>query len=312
MDRQTHHDWRSVPQTTARSGRHAASCTYRGAPRQWQGVGSLPAQRHDGLLAFCALAHELKQPLAAILSNAQAGWRFLAMGTPDLTEVGAALHDIIADTRRTVEVIQRLQAFVTTGALERTRLDINAVIREVIQLVHSDATRQHLTLSLDLAADLPMVLGDRIQLRQVLLNLVRNAFEAMQTQDDATRTLAMRSTCETRDVVTIAVQDSGMGLDEASMARLFHLFFTTKAGGMGLGLALSNPFADVAPPLRTNTVDVLYATDRRPQPRDDGTLAYGYGRSPSLAVGSWVVEIGENISWDTLVEQSQQAEAAPP
>jgi two-component system sensor kinase FixL len=202
-------------------------------------VGSLPTPHDDGLLAFCTLAHELKQPLAAILSNAQAAWRFLAMDTPELTEVGAALHDIIADTHRTVEVMQRLQAFVTTGALEQTPLDINAVICEVIQLVRRDASRQHLTLSLDLAADLPMVLGDHIQLRQVLLNLVRNAFEAMQAQGNAIRTLAVRTTGETRDVVTIAVQDNGIGLDETSMARLFHPFFTTKAGGMGLGLALS-------------------------------------------------------------------------
>ena len=239
MDMHTDHDGRSVPQATARPRRHTASRTRRGTPRPWQGVGSLPSPHHDGLFAFCTLAHELKQPLAAILSNAQAAWRFLAMDTPELTEVGAALHDIIADTHRTVEVIQRLQAFVTTGALERTPLDINAVICEVIHLVRRDASRQHVALSLDLAAALPMVLGDRIQLRQVLLNLVRNAFEAMQAQGDATRTLALCTTCETRDVVTIAVQDSGIGLDEASMVRLFHPFFTTKAGGMGLGLALS-------------------------------------------------------------------------
>lgn len=239
MDMRTNHDWRSVPQAMAHSRRHTVPRTSRSVSRQWQGVGSFPPQPHDGLLAFCALAHELKQPLAAILSNAQAAWRFLAMDTPDLTEVGAALRDIIADTRRTAEVIQRLQAFVTTGALDRTRLDINVVIREVIQLVRNDAARQHVTLTLDLAAELPMVLGDRIQLRQMLLNLVRNAFEAMQAQDEATRMLAVCTACETRDVITVTVQDNGIGLDEESMARLFHPFFTTKAGGMGLGLALS-------------------------------------------------------------------------
>src|SRR5687768_16785175 len=100
MDMQTDHDWRAVSQTASRPRQHVASCTCRGASRPRQGVGSLPAPPHDGLLAFCTLAHELKQPLAAILSNAQAAWRFLAMDTPDLTEVGAALHDIIADTHR--------------------------------------------------------------------------------------------------------------------------------------------------------------------------------------------------------------------
>src|SRR5207244_3151150 len=111
--------------------------------------------------------------------------------------------------------------------------------REVVQLVRSDAARQLMIITLDLAADLPAVHGDHIQLRQVLLNLVRNAFEAMQQGEDGTRMLAVRTSSETPEVITVAVQDSGMGVDEVSMTRLFHPFFTTKAGGMGLGLALS-------------------------------------------------------------------------
>lgn len=224
---------------------HNCQCAAQSTARPFRGVAShigggfLALQQQDGLMSFCALAHELKQPLAAILSNAQATRRFLAMDDPDLSEAGAALEDIIADTRRTVEVIQRLQAFVTTGALELTRLDINAVVREVIQLVHNDAAARHLDLNQELAADLPMVMGDRVELRQVLLNLLRNAFEAMQEQDGTARSLTVRTTCETPDVVTVAVQDSGMGLDEVSMTRLFHPFFTTKTGGMGLGLAFS-------------------------------------------------------------------------
>jgi len=165
------------------------------------------------------LAHEIKQPLAAILSNAQAAWRFLAMATPDLTEVRAALDDIIADARRTDEVICRLQAFVTTGALEQCRLDVNDIVREVVQLVRSDAARQLMIITLDLAADLPAVHGDRIQLRQVLLNLVRNAFEAMQQGEDGSRMLAVRTASETPEVITVAVQDSGMGVDEVRHCR---------------------------------------------------------------------------------------------
>jgi two-component system sensor kinase FixL len=202
-------------------------------------MGSLSRSCHDGVVACCALAHELKQPLAAILSNAQAASRFLALDTPDLVEVEAALEDIITDTHRTVEVIKRLQAFVTTGALERTRLDINSLIHEVIQLVRSDASKQHLTLDLDLEVDLPRVIGDRMQLRQVLLNLVRNAFEAMHQVEDGDRVLVVRTLTATPGIITVEVQDRGTGIDEVTMARLFHPFFTTKAGGMGLGLALS-------------------------------------------------------------------------
>ena len=126
---------------------------------------------------FAALVHELSQPLSAILSNAQAAWHFLAMDTLDLPEARAALADIIAGARRTNEVIRQLQAFLNAGTLEQTCLNINDVIHETIGLVRSDADAQHVRITLDLAADLPLLAGDRIQLRQVLLNLVRNAFD---------------------------------------------------------------------------------------------------------------------------------------
>jgi signal transduction histidine kinase len=202
-------------------------------------MGMIQPLPHHGLLEFSVLAHELKQPLMAILSNAQAAQRLLTMATPDLTEVGAAVDDIIAAARRTDEMIQRLQAFITTGALERSRLSINDVIREVMQLMCGDAATHHIRITLDLAADLPPVHGDRIQLRQVLLNVVRNAFEAMYLVADRTPTLVVHTAAKPTGVITVTVQDCGRGIDEASMARLFHPFFTTKAGGMGLGLALS-------------------------------------------------------------------------
>jgi len=206
---------------------------------QGEGMDMRPHLTSNRLWEFSALAHEIKQPLAAILSNAQAAQHFLALATPELTEVRAALADIIADARRTNEVIQRLQAFVTTGVLEQSRLAVNDVVRETIGLVHSDAAAQHISITLDLAADLPLIYGDRIQLRQVILNLVRNAFEAMHQVEDGGRTLVVRTASTTPEVITVAVQDCGIGVDEPSLARLFHPFFTTKAGGMGLGLALS-------------------------------------------------------------------------
>ena len=188
---------------------------------------------------FAALVHEIRQPLTAILSNAQAASRVLAMDTPDLAEARAALSDIIASARHTNEVIRQLQTFLTSGILERTCLNINDVIQEVVGLVHSDADAQHVRITLDLTADHFQVNGDRIQLRQVLLNLVRNAFEAMHQVEDGKRTLSVRTTSIPQGCITVAVQDHGLGVDETHITRLFHPFFTTKAGGMGLGLALS-------------------------------------------------------------------------
>jgi C4-dicarboxylate-specific signal transduction histidine kinase len=188
---------------------------------------------------FAALAHEIKQPLAAILSNAQAAWRLLTRDTPDIEEVRTSLADIIADARRTDEVLRRLQAFVTSGALELARLNINDLVRETIGLVHSDAVAQGVMITVALTDDLPLVYGDRIQLRQVLLNLVRNAFEAMSQVENGERGLVVRTSSTTLGVITVQVQDHGLAIDEATMEHLFHPFFTTKAGGMGLGLALS-------------------------------------------------------------------------
>jgi two-component system sensor kinase FixL len=149
------------------------------------------------------------------------------------------LADIIADARRTGEVLRRLQAFVTTGVLELTCLNINDVVQETIGLVHSDALAQGVMITVALADGLPLVYGDRIQLRQVLLNLLRNAFEAMSPVEDGDRTLTIRTLSATMGVITVEVQDRGIGADETTLERLFHPFFTTKAGGMGLGLAFS-------------------------------------------------------------------------
>jgi signal transduction histidine kinase len=203
------------------------------------GVDLQPQSTSKHLWEFAILAHEIKQPLAAILSNAQAAWRLLALDAPDVQEVRDALADIIMDARRTDEVLRRLQAFVTTGAQELARLNINDISRETIGLVHRDATAQGVRITAALSDDLPLVYGDRIQLRQVLLNLVRNALEAMYPVVDGDRTLVVRTSSTPLGVITVEVQDCGIGIDETTAQHLFHPFFTTKAGGMGLGLALS-------------------------------------------------------------------------
>lgn len=208
-------------------------------PMQAENMSLRPPLPANSLWELATLAHEIKQPLAAILSNAQAAGRLLALDPPDLQEVRLSLVDIIADARRTAEILRQLQAFVTTGTLDLTRFNINDVIRETIGLVHSDATTQGVMITLHLADKLSLVYGDRIQLRQVLLNLLRNAFEAMHGVEDGSRALVVRTSSATMGVITVEVQDCGIGIDETTMARLFHPFCTTKAGGMGLGLALS-------------------------------------------------------------------------
>jgi len=186
-----------------------------------------------------SVAHELNQPLAAILSNAQAAQRFLTMVAPDLAEVKGALTDIIADDQRAGKIIQQLRALGKKEAPDRTSLDVNTLVQEVVRLVYSDALARQITVSLDLATQLPVVYGERIQLQQVMLNLVLNAFEAMQPVTDHPRGLRIRTTCVDPDTIALSFQDTGIGVDERTLTSMFDSFFTTKAEGMGLGLAIS-------------------------------------------------------------------------
>jgi C4-dicarboxylate-specific signal transduction histidine kinase len=186
-----------------------------------------------------SVAHELNQPLAAILSNAQAAQRFLTMETPDVAEVQEALTDIIADDQRAGKIIQQLRALGKKEALERAPLDVNTLVQEVVRLVHSDALARHVTIALDLAAKLPVVYGERIQLQQVILNLVLNAFDAMQPVTNHPRQLRIRTTYVTPCAIAASFQDTGIGVDEATLTSMFTSFFTTKVEGMGMGLAIS-------------------------------------------------------------------------
>jgi two-component system sensor kinase FixL len=186
-----------------------------------------------------SLAHELNQPLAAILSNAQAAQRFLAAAPLDLDEVRAVLTDIVADDQRAGEVIQRLRRLLTRGELERLPLDLNEVIREVVRLIHSEAVIKSVTVVLNLEAELPPVPGDRVQLQQVLLNLLINGVEAMSAVEDRPRQLLIGSHRHGARDVLVAVRDVGIGLDPEQAERIFDSFYTTKPDGMGLGLSIS-------------------------------------------------------------------------
>jgi PAS domain S-box-containing protein len=186
-----------------------------------------------------SIAHEINQPLAAVITNGSACLRWLAGATPNLDEAREAVGRIIRDGKRASDVIGRIRALVKKSGTEQVRLDINEVIQEVVGLIQTEIPKNGVVLRMELAPDLPRVLGDRVQLQQVILNLVMNGIEAMSAVTDRSRDLLLRSRQYESDKVLIAVQDSGIGLQLESLDHLFEAFFTTKPKGMGMGLAIS-------------------------------------------------------------------------
>jgi len=189
------------------------------------------------------IAHEVNQPLTAIITNARAGLRHLDARPSNAALVRDVLQDIVADGQRASDVIARIRGLVKQERLRRTPLAINDVIDDVITLSGRMLRQRSVALRLDLARDLPRVVGDRVQLQQVLLNLVLNAADAMQELNGRTRALSIRSS--RRDSrVTVSVRDSGGGLQAADLPRIFTPFFTTKPEGMGVGLSISRSIVE--------------------------------------------------------------------
>jgi signal transduction histidine kinase len=186
-----------------------------------------------------SLAHELNQPLTGILANAQAARRFLGASPPDLVEVKEILEDIIEDDKRAAEVIQRLRDLLRKGESQQVPLDLNAVISDVARLVSSDAVIRNVTLTLVLDPDLPIVIADRVQLQQVILNLLINGMEAMGDNADSERPLVVRTECTDTRGVHVSVRDAGPGLRDGTQELVFEPFYTTKPAGMGMGLAIA-------------------------------------------------------------------------
>jgi len=186
-----------------------------------------------------SLAHELSQPLSGILSNAQAAQRFLAQKSPDLREMSNILSDIVDDDKRAGDVIQRLRDLLRKGELAREPLDLNTLIRDVAKLLASDAVIRNVTLALDLHSEPVVVNGDRVQLQQVILNLLLNAMDAMADGADGDRTITLRTEQTEVDAVHVAVQDAGTGLGPDVEDRIFEPFYTTKSAGMGMGLSIA-------------------------------------------------------------------------
>jgi len=186
-----------------------------------------------------SLAHELNQPLSAIRSYAQAAQRFLNNDPSDPHEAGKALAGIVAGNRRAEEVIKRIRKALKKEPFEQSRLDVRDIIQEVIMLIRRRAKEQKILLRLELHAGLPPAFGDRVQLQQVLFNLIINGIEAMADEGDGWRKIVIQAVSAKSDAVTISVRDSGVGIDEKQGDILFDAFYTTKPAGMGIGLSIS-------------------------------------------------------------------------
>ena len=191
-----------------------------------------------------SIAHEINQPLAAVVTNANACLRWLAGPIPNLSEAREALARITRDGKRASDVIGRIRALVKKSSTEKAGLDLNEAIQEVVVLVQSEIQKSEVTLQMELAIDLPQILGNRVQLQQVILNLVMNGIEAMSAVTDRSRDLLIRSCKYESDKVLVAAQDSGIGIDPQNLEKIFDAFYTTKSQGMGMGLAISRSIVE--------------------------------------------------------------------
>jgi signal transduction histidine kinase len=191
-----------------------------------------------------SIAHEVNQPLAAIVANGNACLRWLGRAEPDLEEARTAAERMVRDGRRAGDIIARIRALSKKTATEKESLDVNGIIQEVVGLVQAEVRRNRVALRTALADGLPPVLGDRVQLQQVVLNLMMNGIEAMRPVEDRARVLVIRTQKGDEGQVRVAVQDCGVGLNSENMDRIFDAFYTTKREGMGMGLSISRSIVE--------------------------------------------------------------------
>src|SRR5882762_7685234 len=190
-----------------------------------------------------SLAHEVNQPIGAAVTNANTCIRWLARDTPNVGEARAAAMRSAKDGMRAAEIVSRIRLLFKKGAPQREFVDINEVIREMIVLLRGEATRHNISVRTELAAELPPVLGDRVQLQQVLMNLMLNGMDA--TKDvDGTRELAIKSRQAENEQVLVTVSDTGVGLPAQQADQIFKAFFTTKFHGTGMGLSISRSIVE--------------------------------------------------------------------
>jgi C4-dicarboxylate-specific signal transduction histidine kinase len=185
-----------------------------------------------------SIAHEVNQPLAAVVANAEACLSWLDRETPNLDGARRSVERVIDDGNRASEVIRRVRALAKKTDIEKVPLDVNEVVREVFALVRGELISHQVSVRTEFAPALPVILGDRVQLQQVIINLVMNGIEAMQSVTDRPRELVIRSSQDETEQVLVSVTDYGVGISSENADRLFSAFFTTKASGMGMGLSI--------------------------------------------------------------------------
>jgi len=190
-----------------------------------------------------SLAHEVNQPIGAAVTNANTCIRWLARDTPNVEEARAAAMRSAKDGMRAAEIVSRIRLLFKKGTPQREFVDINEVIREMIVLLRGEATRHNISVRTELAAELPPVLGDRVQLQQVLMNLMLNGMDAMKDMD-GTRELAIKSQQAENEQVVVTVSDTGVGLPAQQGDQIFKAFFTTKSHGTGMGLSISRSIVE--------------------------------------------------------------------
>jgi len=220
--------------------RRRAEEAYHGAQAELARVTRISAM---GALA-ASISHEVNQPLAAVVTNADACMMWLSSDPPNLEETRAAVDAIAREGTRASEVVRRIRAMFSKAAPEKIRVDINDLIAEVCALMSAEAARAQVGLDSDVAGDLPAASGDRVQLRQVIVNLVLNAIEATGAVDGRARRVLIQSARSSPAEILVAVRDTGVGIDAKNQRRVFDPFFTTKGQGMGMGLSISRSIVE--------------------------------------------------------------------
>jgi C4-dicarboxylate-specific signal transduction histidine kinase len=185
-----------------------------------------------------SIAHEIKQPLAAIAANGNAGLRWLTKATPDIESARGVLKRIVSDTQHASEIIDSIRSMFKNEGQAKAMQDINELIREALTLVRAEVENQRVSICTELSAELPQVSANQVQLRQVMVNLIMNAVDAMSAVTNRARVLRIKTEERKLDGVLITVEDSGVGIDPQNLDRIFDTFFTTKPQGMGMGLSI--------------------------------------------------------------------------
>jgi C4-dicarboxylate-specific signal transduction histidine kinase len=192
----------------------------------------------DSAALAAAIAHEINQPLGAMVSNGSAGLRWLDRESPNIERAKATLSNIVQAGQRAAEIIESLWAISKHENRTRVRLSLNELIREVLSVVETELQNHNVAVRTTLDDTIPDVVADRVQLHQVILNLIKNAIEAMDSVDSNSRLLYLKTERDLSQDIVVTVQDSGPGIDPQNIKRIFDRFFTTKSHGMGMGLAI--------------------------------------------------------------------------